>query len=107
MQGMGRIEDWMVAEEGSTVSVVQNEAKSGPPFAKTAKGRPPQKKSKSKSKLSRRVKGRPPAPEKASQNHFGVLTGGHPPAEFGGTIALARDPGLMSGLPGRIALLWC
>jgi hypothetical protein len=37
---MGRIEDWMVAEEGLTVSGVQEELKSGPPFAKNkiAKG---------------------------------------------------------------------
>jgi hypothetical protein len=50
----------MVAEEGLTVSGVQEELKSDPPFAKTKsqRDRPPQK--------------------KTSQNHFGVLTGGHP-----------------------------
>jgi hypothetical protein len=37
---MGRIEDWMVAEEGLTVSGVQEKLKSDPPFAKNkiAKG---------------------------------------------------------------------
>jgi hypothetical protein len=32
---MGRIEDWMVAEEGLTVFLGQDEAKSVPRFAKT------------------------------------------------------------------------
>jgi hypothetical protein len=60
MQGMGRIEDWMVAGEGLTVSVAQGKAKSGPPFIKTMKGwATPEIKIKSKS--SPRINGDPPA----------------------------------------------
>jgi hypothetical protein len=38
MQGMGRIEDRMVGEEGLTVAMKQDKEKSGPPFIKTMKG---------------------------------------------------------------------
>jgi hypothetical protein len=56
MQGMGRIEDWMVAGEGLTVSVAQGKAKSGPPFIKTMKGwATPEIKIKSKSSRTLRV----------------------------------------------------